>query len=1001
MSDRWESVKRLFDDALGRAPEERAAFLDGACDATGLRREVEALLEADARAGDFLASPALVTGVSMSSEAATLCLSRVCARCGARYGSECALCPVDGTALMEDPEALVNTTLDGTYDVVRLLGTGGMGDVYLARDTKLRRPVALKLLPASVSQDRDRLRRFEREARAAAKLSHPNVCMVYELGATDEGRHFIAMEYVEGRTLRSRLKEGALPLAEALDVARQVAHALAAAHEAGVVHRDIKPENVMLRPDGYVKVLDFGIAKLTQLEVERAAADAGAAATGGRQPITRGVIGTVGYMSPEQARGRRVDARSDVFSLGAMLYELLTGERAFARDTAVAALQATIREEPPRLEALAAAVPAGVAEVVRRCLEKEPEQRYASGATLAATLDELAESFRSSSALRAVAQGNGLRRRWWLALASAALLAGGGAWWRLASPPDDTGSRLASQAPLAPRKVTRLTSVQWASVPKFSPDGKQLTYSAINSAAPGVDVYIKMLDDASERRLTSDPGSDLSPSWSPDGQSLAFIRQSESERAIYIVPVLGGPERKLLTTNRRSTAAEVIDWSPTGELIAYTDCDEPDRPLRIYLASVETGESRQLTFPPGRYHRGWGDWSAAFSPDGQSLAFIRSLHPAVAEVYVVPVAGGEACRLTFDNQHVLGLTWTPDGRSIVFASARVGATTLWRIAAEGGEPEPVEAGGSPGFFPTISRDGRRLAYVSANAASSMWLVDLPEGHGRPGTPVQLFTSAAVDGSMRFSPDGTRIAFASNRSGAHRLWVCDSDGSNPLQVRGLDYAVNSPPSWSPDGRYLAFDAVPEGNSDVYVVGADGGPPRRLTDHPGGDQVPIWSRDGRWIYFVSDRSGEMQLWKVSSDGGEAVQVTRDGGSPAFESSDGRYLYYQKGPGVDGLWRMAVDGGEEELVFDGLPSGRWDRPARGGWDTWTLADDGVYFGDSTEDGSVIEFYSFATRKVTRIATTEGSDSITISPDGRRLLYANLDRLEYNIVLVENVRW
>lgn len=376
--EHWKRIDELLDAALDLPRHERATFLERACgDDEELRREVEALLSADRRAGDFLESPAV--------DATTTGAGQFSLSAGARIAH---------------------------YDILSRLRMGGMSEIYLAEDTRLRRRVALKLLPLSLLHDERRIARFEQEARAAAKLAHPNICVVYEVGLTETGRHFIAMEYVEGETLRERLTRGAMPVQEALAVARQVLHALEAAHEAGIVHRDIKPENIILRADGYTKVLDFGLAKLTARNDTHVAAS--------REPTAKhlthegAVLGTVSYMSPEQARGESVDRRSDIFAFGSVLYEMLTGELAFRRRSAVETMNAIIHDDPPRLPVLHRQVPAAIARVVARCLKKRPEERFQSAHDLALTLTLASESQqdgRAGAALLDVSRALGRVRR--------------------------------------------------------------------------------------------------------------------------------------------------------------------------------------------------------------------------------------------------------------------------------------------------------------------------------------------------------------------------------------------------------------------------------------------------------------------------------------------------------------------------------------------------------------------------------------------------------------
>lgn len=675
-----------------------------------------------------------------------------------------------------------------------------------------------------------------------------------------------------------------------------------------------------------------------------------------------------------------MDHRTDIFSLGVVLYEMLTGRMPFERTPGEIRVS-TFDDEPPPLTDYLPKGPAKLQLLVSKSLRKNRTERYEAVAELLADLKTVHSEHAAKTGLSA-------RRLSLLAVALALMIAG--PLWFYAS---RRTAKTASEAPPAARKRVRLTAGHGhAYVPRFSPDGKQVAYAS-DERSGNYDIYVRLLDGGTEKQLTTNAGNNGSPVWSPDGQYIAFTRFSGSapggERAIFMVPVLGSPERKLLTAKKvwDSLLAQ-IDWSPTGEFIAYADTEAPGRPYAISLLTVETREPRQLTSPPEKVI---GDVQPAFSPDGQMLAFVRMSGFWIADLYVIPVAGGEPRRLTFDNQTIQGVAWTPDGHSIVFGSPRGGTMSLWRILAAGGEPEPLGVADNASY-PAFSGNGQRMAYNTSSIASSVWRVDLTARHDKPGTATKVYSSTAWEGIMQISPDGKLIALTSDRSGTNEVWVCDSDFSHPRQLTALDHVVGSP-NWSPDGRFITFDAHLEGKPDIYVIGVDGGPPRRLTDNPADDDMPSWSRDGRWIYFASDRGGDFQLWKIHTEGGDAVQVTTHGGSPAFESRDGRYVYYQRGHDIPGLWRMPVVGGEEELVFDRLPNGL-------PWSLWALADDGVYFDESAKTGEVIKFYSFATRRVAQIATLDWLDGLALSPDQRWLLYANRDSEIVNIMLVENFR-
>jgi eukaryotic-like serine/threonine-protein kinase len=1000
--ERFEEIARLYEAALELAPGERTAFIDGACGADeGLRREVESLLEADERAGDFIARPAL-GGVAELLES-------------------------------EETQSLSAGQTVGHYRVLSPLGAGGMGEVYLAEDISLGRKVALKLLLKVFTGDPERVRRFEQEARAASALNHPNILTIYEIGRAD-GVYFIATEFIEGETLRDHMAGSRVPPAVALDVAAQVASALDVAHAAGVVHRDIKPENVMVRPDRIVKVLDFGLTKLTEKAepaVPRPAGGSGARPVPTNHTEAGLLMGTVRYMSPEQTRdSSHVDRRTDVWSLGVVLYEMLAGHVPFEGEDAHQRIISIRESEPPPLAACAEGVPEQLEEIVRKALAKEPGERYQTARDMLADLRSLKrklevgeEMTRPSSpewvfANGAIRSDSGRpstttsgavghesqisstevivgeirrhKRGFLIAVAVIAVLTAGGAFgvsrWL-------SRGRPADKAPAPVPKVVPFTSSPGTEIePSFSPDGGQVAFSWNGPAGDNYDVYVKLLDAGSPVRLTSHPGEDRAPCWSPDGRHIAFVRAAENENAVVLVPALGGPERTLhsFAASGGRSLAPFLSWSPDGKSLVFSERATPQVPFQLYLLSVESLETRRLTSPPAGTR---GDRFPALSPDGKTLAFTRRSNNDTDDIYLVPASGGEPSRLTSDNSVITGLAWTPDGRELIYSSNRSGAPYLWRIPASGGTPERVPAGeGNPSTL-TLAPQGRLLAYTSARSDTNIWRLEARGAKGAGGgPPVKLISSTRTDTSPQYSADGKKIAFSSSRTGHLEIWVCDSDGANPVQLTSFGGPHVGSPRWSPDGRHIAFDSTAEGHRDIYVVGAAGGRPRRLTAEPSADVRPSWSRDGRFVYFASDRGGEWQVWKAPAEGGPAVQVTKQGGREAFESPDGRFVYYAK-ENVPGLWRVPSEGGEEVKVLDGVRQG-----------AWAVWERGIYFVNSeAHPYSTIEVYSFATQRTARVATIEKElfgtgPGLTATADGRWILYAQNDQTEGDIMLVEN---
>jgi len=1009
--ERYEQIGQLYDAALELTPAERPAFVESVCGTDEeLRREVESLLEAHQEAGDFITTPAL----EMASE------------------------------LLEDREvpSLAAGHTISHYQVLSLLGAGGMGEVYLAQDTRLGRQVALKLLPQEFTADPERVRRFEREARAASALNHPNILTIHEIGEA-EGRHFIATEFIEGDTLRGQMAKRRMLLTEALDVVAQVAGALEVAHAAGVVHRDLKPENIMVRRDGICKVLDFGLIKLTEQADPRGKRRMIGSESGSKIFMTTEpglLLGTTQYMSPEQSRASsQVDHRTDLWSLGVVLYELVAGRAPFEGKDIHRRIIAIQENDPPPLTEYAGEVPERLNEIVQKALAKDPDERYqtardllidlrnlkrkldvdeelahpsshqkadASGAVRnngvqsvvtagqnATTLQgRIAQGRQTSSAEYIVSEISRHRRGFSVALAvfvlaMVGLIFGLSTWLSRQQPPPTTAG--------PPPKVIPFTSFPASEFdPSFSPDGNQIAFAWNGGGEKNFDIYVKLIGTDTPLRLTSHPGDDRFPVWSPDGRHIAFLRLAPKQ-TLLLIPALGGAERVLNTpaSGDSPLVGDGLSWSPDGKSLAFSEKNSPQAPFSIYLVSLESLEKRKLTSPHSGTH---GDISPSISPDGKTLAFIRFHSSTSSELYLVPSAGGEPIRVTSDNRWINSCTWTQDGREIVFASNRAGNLSLWRIPAQGGAPERLAAGGENTAWPTISRQGNLIAYIQTQLDTNIWRFDVMSvGKGKGGASTKLISSTREDSSPQFSPDGRRIAFSSTRSGNHEIWVCDADGSNPVQLTSFGGPHVGTPRWSPDGQEIAFGYQMGDHQDIYLVGTEGGKPRRLTMESSDEVRPSWSWDKRFIYFASNRSGDWQVWKVAVEGGTALPVTKQGGREAFESPDGKVVFYTKDREVFGLWQAPTGGGEEVKILDQVTQSYW-----------AVVKQGIYFiNTQAKPHPVLEFYSFTTSKTTRVATIEkaqlwGRHGLAVSSDGQRILLVQLDQLESDIMLVENFK-
>jgi len=854
----------------------------------------------------------------------------------------------------------LKAALADRYAIERELGRGGMATVYLARDLKHDRPVALKVLRPELAAVLG-AERFLREIRLTAQLQHPHILTLIDSGEAD-GFLYYVMPYVEGESLRQRLeRDGQLPLDEALGITGAIASALDFAHGHGVIHRDIKPENIMLH-EGEPMVADFGIALAVR--------------TAGRERLTEtGLsLGTPAYMSPEQASAEpRLDGRSDQYSLACVLYEMLAGEPPYTGPTAQAIIAKRLTEPIPHLSTVRHVSPA-VEAAVTKALAKAPADRFATAGAFAAAL--------TAGSTRAT------HPRWRFAgagLVAAIIISGAAAWFY-----SSKNSGVAQDHP----NVVPFTSSPGAKFgPAFSPDGNEIAYSWKGENDGNTDLYVKLLGAGSPLRLTSNPAQEYCPAWSRDGRSIVFLRKERpgDRGAYYLIPALGGTERKIGEAHGQDYVfGRCIDWSLDGKYLIVAGRMEPEdsRPS-ILLLSIEDGQRKVLVRQPDLYVT-----NPMLSPDGATVAYVQGAGFLAGDIYVVSVNGGRTRRLTSDGRSLGGLAWTPDGKELVFASNRGGLWRLWRIAVSGGTPEPVSGVGEGVSSPTIAPRGNRLAYVQSRVDANIWRTAGPRWRGRRPVPTKLIASSRMDFEGSFSPDGKRIAFASDRSGSVEIWTCNSDGANQAQLTSLKAADAGTPRWSPDGQTIAFDARLEGHGDVFVISADGGSPRRLTSDPVENNIPAWSRDGKWIYFSSNRTGNWQIWKVPPTGGSAVQVTKNGGFSAQESPDATFLYVWAMGGT--IWRMRPSGENATRVLQGEPVFAW----------WRIARDGIYFVDGSTAPAWVRFLNFATERVSTIATLDlgfdvpGPFGFDVSPDGQWILFKRVDQVESDIMLVENFR-
>ena len=881
--ERWQQVKEIFNSAIKQEPDQRAMFLSRACSSDDdLRNEVESLIESHEKSGDFIDEPAFAAAPALFTERSEL-----------RSGQTIA-----------------------SYEIISFISRGGMGEVYLAQDRRLSRKVALKLLPASFTKDVDRLRRFEQEARSASALNHPNIITIYEIqeiGST----HLIATEFIEGETLRQRLMHSRLSLNEALQIAIQVADALAAAHKAGIVHRDIKPENVMLRPDGYVKVLDFGLAKLADQPSVHAEAPTVQVRTGAGV-----VMGTAGYMSPEQARGLPVDARSDIFSLGSVIYEMLASRKPFEGETPSDVVAAILKTEPPPLVHLVPGLPSELVRIVGKTLRKDREERYQVIKDLLLDLKALKQELEFQAKLeQSVVPNNDptplVTRPNVLSTGNVSAPATGQVTRPVSSITESLSfeikrhkagviiavalvglmiagasfgvyryfTRSTALAHFESMKISRLTNSGKAIDAAISPDGKYLVY--VLSDAERQSLWIRQVSTANDKEvLPAAAVGFFGIAFSPDGNDLYYAIKRMDMGTLYRVPVLGGTPVKIL-----ERIDSCVSFSPDGKRIVLMRSNFPQSGESALVIANSDGSNEQ-TFKVSKLPERFTPvffTGPSWSPDGKWIAASVNSTMGRSMIRIFNLENGTERNLTSESWlFAARVHWLPDMSGVLaVAGDHPGIAQLWFISHPDGAVRKVSNDLNGYRSLVVTSDGKRLSTVQSSGIVNVWVV--PEGDAKQAVALRTGNVgfyASGGGSLSWAPDG-RIAFASNESGAMDIWLMNADGTNRKQLTS-NSGQNVNPSVSPDGSYIVYSSGRDGVKNIWRINVDGSNPQRLTNG-GTDGQPDISSDGKWLVYSNLTGGRPAIWKVGTDGQNPTRLTEKPASSPFISPDSEYVAF----------------------------------------------------------------------------------------------------------------
>ena len=870
--ERWHKVNELFTVVSELDPDQRAAFLDQSCaDDQGLRAEVESLLASDRRGWNLIERPAVEVAAPL---------------------------------LANERPQLKPGQIFSHYQIESMIGKGGMGEVYLAVDKLLNRKIALKLLPADYTQDKERLRRFQQEAQAASALNHPNILTIHEIGNIEEQR-FIATEFVDGQTLRQRFHRESLTLQEVFEIAIQIASALSAAHQAGIVHRDIKPENIMLRPDGYVKVLDFGLAKLTE-QNDRAPQPQ----LGDISDMSSGlVMGTVKYMSPEQAQGQQVDARSDIFSFGVVLYEMVVGRVPFG-EKGGELISAILKNEPSTTN-----VPDLLEPLISKALRKKKEERYQTMRELLidlknlkqkVSLEDNQQTHLSTSAAISWSRSSretvstveyivsGIKRhKTGAAVVFASLVI-------VAISFSFGVNRFRRRGLSSDVKIARIAETDKARSVAISPNGEYIAYAEMSGIAKASsEQTLWTINVATHDRIQLAPPTAidyLSLKYSPDGESIFYVN---GEQELYKIQASGGQPTKVL-----SGVAEAVSFALNGTQIAFVRENGPETALII--ANVDGSGERVLAT---RKTPAFIDPATpAWSPDGSLIVCGVGILAQNNKATLIGFEATTAAERIITNQQwdEFGgqMVWLSDGSGLVTTANQGTESQIWKISYPSGEAHKITTDPNWNYGSlSVTADGKSLIALESASRSSVWI--MPHGDVSQAKPI---TSGEHEEyrHVSWTHDG-KILYASNVGASRDLWIMNSDGTTPRQVT-TNGGVNFQPDASLDGRYIVFSSNrgQDGAFNLWRVDLDGRNPRQLT-HGNGEVQPRFSPDGHWVVYAkggpTTSPAQKTLWKVAIDGGEPVQLVDKPSMQASFSLDGTMIACWYKPDATTPWRIAL--------------------------------------------------------------------------------------------------